>query len=60
LRRVPLIRSRTQLPSFRPGPLLIFLAVGLVVLGGAALLIFEPRPPVKHYEVPVTSERFAR
>jgi len=60
LRRVPLFRSRTQLPSFRLGPFVIVAVVCLVVLGGAALVVFEPRPPVKHYEVPVPSERFAR
>ena len=59
MRRVPLFRSKTQLPTFRLGPFLIFLVVCVVVLGGAALVVFEPRPPVKHFEVPVPSERFS-
>jgi hypothetical protein len=42
------------------GPFLIFLVVGVVALGAAALVVFEPRPPVKHFEVPVPSERFSR
>lgn len=60
MRRVPLFRSRTQLPTFRLGPFLIFLAICVVVLGAAALAVLEPRPPVKHFEVPVPSERFSR
>ncbi|MBS0523626.1 MAG: hypothetical protein JSS04_08325 [Proteobacteria bacterium] len=57
---MPLFRSRTQLPTFRLGPFLIFLVICVVALGVAALAIFEPRPPVKHFEVPVPSERFSR
>ena len=60
MRRVPLFRSRTQLPTFRWGPFLIFLVVCVVALGVAALALVEPRPPVKHFEVPVPSERFSR
>jgi hypothetical protein len=56
---VPLFRSRTQVPTFRWGPFLIFLVVCVVALGVAALVLFEPRPPVKHFEVPVPSERFS-
>lgn len=59
MRRVPLFRSRTQVPTFRWGPFLIFLVVCVVALGVAALVLFEPRPPVKHFEVPVPSERFS-
>jgi hypothetical protein len=60
LRRVPLFRSKTQLPTFRLGPFLIFLVICVVALGVAALAVLEPRPPVKHFEVPVPSERFSR
>jgi hypothetical protein len=42
------------------GPFLIFLAICVVALGVAALAVLEPRPPVKHFEVPVPSERFSR
>ena len=59
MRRVPLFRSRTQVPTFRWGPFLIFLVVCVVALGVAALVLFEPHPPVKHFEVPVPSERFS-
>lgn len=60
MRRVPLFRSKTQLPTFRLGPFLIIVVVCVVAIGLAALVVFEPRPPVKHFEVPVPSERFAR
>jgi hypothetical protein len=60
LRRVPLFRSKTPLPTFRLGPFLIVVAICIVLVAGAALVVFEPRPPVKHFEVPVPSERFAR
>jgi hypothetical protein len=60
LRNVRLFRSKTQIPTFRLGPLLIVVAVCLVVVGLAALAVLEPRPPIKHFEVPVPSERFAR
>ena len=56
----PVFRSRTLLPAFRLGPVLIVVAVLLVVIGLAALVVFEPRPPTRHFEVPVPSERFAR
>jgi hypothetical protein len=48
------------MPAFRLGPFLIVIVVCVVAIGLAALALFEPRPPVKHYEVPVPSERFAR
>lgn len=49
-----------QLPALRLGPLLIIVAV-LVVIGGlVALAVFEPRPPLKHFEVPVPNERLSR
>jgi hypothetical protein len=60
LRRVPLFRSKPQMPTFRLGPFLIVIVVCVAAIGLLALAVFEPRPPVKHFEVPVPSERFAR
>jgi hypothetical protein len=60
LRRVPIFRSKTQLPAFRLGPLLIVVAVCVVAVGLVALTVFEPSPPVRHFEVPVPNERFSR
>lgn len=34
--------------------------VGLLIAGLVALAVIEPRPPVRHFEVPVPNERFAR
>ena len=49
-----------QLPTFRLGPLAVIVVLCLVLGGLVALAVFEPRPPLKHFEVPVPSERFAR
>ena len=40
--------------------LLIVAGVCVAAIGLLALAVVEPRPPVKHFEVPVPSERFAR
>lgn len=34
--------------------------VGLLIAGLVALAVIEPRPPQRHFEVPVSNERFAR
>jgi hypothetical protein len=34
--------------------------VGVLIAGLVALAVIEPRPPMRHFEVPVPSERFAR
>jgi hypothetical protein len=60
LRRVPLFRSKPQIPTFRLGPLLIIVVVCAAAVGLVALAVLEPRPPVKHFEVPVPNERFSR
>jgi hypothetical protein len=60
LRRVRVFRSKPSLPTFRLAPFVVIVVVGLVAIGLAALVVFEPRPPVKHFEVPVPSERFSR
>lgn len=60
MRRVPLFRPKPQLPSVRLGPLLIIVVVCAAAIGAVALAVFEPRPPTKHFEVPVPNERFSR
>ena len=60
MRRVPLFRSKPKLPTIRLGPFAIVIALLVVVVGLAALVFLEPRPPVRHFEVPVPNERFAR
>ena len=58
--RVRVFRSKPSLPTFRLAPLLIVVVLGLVALGVAALVVFEPSPSTRHFEVPVPSERFSR
>jgi hypothetical protein len=49
-----------QLPAVRLAPLVVIVVLCLVAGGLAALALFEPRPPLKHFEVPVPNERLAR
>ena len=61
MRRVPLFRSKgPSLPAFRLGPLAAIVVLCLIVGGLVALAVLEPRPPLKHFEVPVPNERFSR
>jgi hypothetical protein len=59
---VPLFRSRNRfsVPTLKLGPVITVIIVGLLVAGVVALAVIEPRPPVRHFEVPVPNERFAR
>ena len=53
-------RYHFRVPSFRLGPLVVVVLVLLVAGGLAVLAIIEPRPQVKHFEVPVPNEHFSR
>ncbi len=59
---MPLFRSRSllQLPAIRLGPLAIIVVLCLLLGGLVVLAVIEPRPPLKHFEVPVPNERLAR
>ena len=59
---MPLFRSRNQfsVPTLKLGPVVTVIVVSLLVAGLVALAVIEPRPPVRHFEVPVPNERFAR
>ena len=59
---MPLFRSRHRLnvPSLKIGPVIVVIVIGLVIAGLVALAVIEPRPPLKHFEIPVPNERFAR
>jgi len=48
------------MPTLRLGPVIIVVILGLVVAGLVALAVVEPRPPLRHFEVPVPNERLAR
>jgi hypothetical protein len=47
-------------PTLKIGPIVFMVVVGLVIVGLVALAIIEPQPPLKHFEVPVSNDRFAR
>ncbi len=59
---MPLFRSRNhfRVPTLRLGPVVAVVVVGLLIAGLVALAVIEPRPPLRHFEVPVSNERFAR
>ena len=59
---MPLFRSRHRfsVPSLKLGPVVIVIVVSLLIAGLVVLAVIEPRPPVRHFEVPVPNERFAR
>ncbi len=48
------------MPSLRLGPVIIVAFLTLVFAGVVALAFVEPRPPLKHFEITVPNERFAR
>jgi hypothetical protein len=47
-------------PTVKLGPVLVATVVSLLIAGLVALAVIEPRPPTRHFEVPVPNERFAR
>jgi hypothetical protein len=53
-------RHRFTVPTLKSGPVIVVVVVCLLVAGLVALAVIEPRPPVRHFEVPVPNERFAR
>ena len=59
---MPLFRSRNRfsVPTLKLGPVVAVVVVSLLIAGLVALAVLEPRPPVRHFEVPVPNERFAR
>ena len=59
---MPLFRSKTRfsVPTLKLGPVVAVIVVVLLVGGLVALAVIEPRPPVRHFEVPVSNDRFAR
>ncbi len=59
---MPLFRSRNRfsVPTLKLGPVVAVVVISLLIAGLVALAVIEPRPPVRHFEVPVPNERFAR
>ena len=61
-RSVPSIRSENhfRVSTPRVWPLVVAIVVLVLVGGGAFLILFQPRPPLQHFEVTVPNDRFAR
>jgi len=59
---VALFRSRShfRVPTLKLGPIIVLVAACVLVGGLVALVVIEPRPPLKRFEVPVPNDRFAR
>lgn len=59
---MPLFRSKTRfsVPTLKLGPVVAVTVAALLLAGLVALAVIEPRPPMRHFEVPVPNERFAR
>jgi hypothetical protein len=53
-------RNHFRVPTLKLGPVVVAVLVLLLIGGVVALAVIEPRPPLKHFEVTVPSERFAR
>jgi hypothetical protein len=53
-------RHRFSVPTLKIGPVIAVVVVCLLVAGLVALAVIEPRPPLRHFEVPVPNDRFAR
>ncbi|MCF8532101.1 MAG: hypothetical protein K9G48_03780 [Reyranella sp.] len=53
-------RNHFRVPTLRLGPVVAVVVIGLLIAGLVALAVIEPRPPMRHFEVPVSSDRFAR
>jgi len=53
-------RNHFRVPTLRLGPVVAVVVIALLIAGLVALAVIEPRPQVRHFEVPVPSERFAR
>jgi hypothetical protein len=53
---VPLFRSRNhfRVPTLKIGPVIVFVVALVLIVGLTVLAVIEPRPTVRHFEVPVT------
>jgi hypothetical protein len=58
---VPLFRTKShfRVPPLKLGPLVLTVVAGVVIAVLAGLLVLEPRPPLRHFEVTIPSDRFS-
>jgi len=59
---VPPIRSKVHFRTapVKVWPMVIAFVALVLVAGGLFLALFQPRPPMQHFEVTVPNDRFAR
>ena len=58
-----MFRSRSLFrlpPPVRLGPIVLVVLAFLALAGLVALSIVDPKPPSRHFEVPIPNDRFAR
>ena len=53
-------RNHFRVSTLRLGPVVAVVVIGLLIAGLVALAVIEPRPPMRQFELPVSSDRFAR
>jgi len=53
-------RNRFSVPTLKLGPVIFVIVASLLIAGVVALAVIEPRPPIRHFEVTIPNERFAR
>ena len=53
---MPLFRSRNhfRVPTLKLGPVIAVVVVIVLIVGLMILAVIEPRPAMRHFEVPVT------
>ncbi len=58
---MPLFRSKShfRVPPLKLGPLILTIVAVVVIAVLAGLILLEPRPPMRHFEVPISSDRFS-
>ena len=58
---MPLFRTKRhfRVPTLKPGPIVAAAMVCLLVVALVVLSMIDPRPALRHFEVPVANERFA-
>jgi hypothetical protein len=52
-------RNHFRVPTIKFAPVIVFVIFCLLIGGVVALAVLEPRPPLRHFEVTVPSDRFA-
>jgi hypothetical protein len=53
-------RNHFRMPPVRLAPIVLGILACLVLAGLVALSFLDPKPPTRHFEVPVPNDRLAR